>query len=257
MNIHPTALVSPAAVLADDVAVGPYAVVGPDVHVGTGSTIGPHAVIDSHTDIGPGCRIFPFAAIGAVPQDLKFRGEETRVVIGANNTIREYVTIHRATAADIGVTIMGSGNLVMAYCHIAHNCRLGNNIIMSNATSLAGHVHVEDHAVIGGMTGIHQFTRIGAHCMIGGASAVVKDIPPYVIAAGNHAKLYGLNLIGLKRRGFSAESIAALKEAYRIVFRSSLRLSVALAKVKAEVADLTEVRNFVAFIAASERGICR
>jgi len=257
MNIHPTAIVSPTAELAPDVTVGPYAVIGPDVHIGAGTTVGPHAVIERWTDIGPGCRIFPFSSIGTDPQDMKFRGEQTRVVMGANNTIREYVTINRATCADIGVTVMGSGNLVMAYCHIAHNCQLGDNVIMANATNLAGHVQVGDYAVIGGMTGVHQFTRIGAHSMIGGVSAVGRDIPPYVIAAGNRAKLFGLNLIGLKRRGFPEETIAALKKAYRIIFRSRLRLPVALAKVEAEVADLPEVRSFVAFITASERGICR
>jgi UDP-N-acetylglucosamine acyltransferase len=193
----------------------------------------------------------------APPQDLKYQGEETRVVIGNANTIREFATIHRATSADIGVTMMGDHNLIMAYCHIAHNCKLGNHVIMSNAANLAGHIHVEDYAIISGLSGIHQFTRIGAHSIVGGCSAVTKDVPPYVMAAGNMAKLYGLNLIGLKRRGFPEETIGALKDAYRIVFRSGLLLATAVDRVKKEVPDLPEIRHFITFIEASERGILR
>ncbi|MBU4074362.1 MAG: acyl-ACP--UDP-N-acetylglucosamine O-acyltransferase [Proteobacteria bacterium] len=257
MNIHPTAFISPDATLEEGVEVGPYSIVGPDVHIGKNTVIGPHVVIESRTDMGEGCRISPFASIGGAPQDLKYRGEETRVVIGSHNTIREYVTINRATISDIGVTIIGDHNLLMAYCHVAHNCKLGNHIVMVNAANLAGHVHVEDFAIIGGLTGVHQFTRIGAHCIIGGASAVTKDIPPFVIASGNFAKLYGLNMIGLKRRGFTDETIGAIKEAYRIVFRSSLLLSAAIKKVEEVVEDLPEVRQFLDFIRKSERGICR
>jgi UDP-N-acetylglucosamine acyltransferase len=258
MNIHPTAVLSTEAHIGEGVEIGPYTVIGPDVHIGKNTVIGPHVVVDAHTDIGEGCRIFQFSSIGAAPQDLKFKGEKTRVIIGNNNTIREYVTINRATSADIGVTIIGNNNLLMAYCHVAHNCKLGNNIVMANAANLAGHIHVEDYAIIGGLTGIHQFTRIGAHCIIGGASAVAKDVPPFVMASGNYAKLYGLNVIGLKRRGFKEETIQALKKAYRIVFRSSLLLTAATAKVKAEVADIPEVRQFVEFIETrSSRGISR
>jgi len=173
---------------------------------------------------------FQFCSIGAPPQDLKFGGEKTRVVIGNFNTIREFVTIHRSTAADIGVTIIGDHNLIMAYCHVAHNCKLGNRIIMSNAATLAGHVHVEDYAIISGLSGIHQFCRIGAHCLVGGASAVVKDVPPYTIVQGNHAKLFGLNVIGLKRRNFPKNTIKAIKDAYKIVFRSQLLLDEAIKK---------------------------
>jgi UDP-N-acetylglucosamine acyltransferase len=214
-------------------------------------------VIESHTDIGEDCQIMQFASIGATPQDLKYNGEETRVVIGNNNMIREFVTIHRATVSDIGVTIMGDHNLIMAYCHIAHNCKLGNHVIMSNAANLAGHIHVEDYAIISGLTGVHQFTRIGAHSIIGGCSAVTMDIPPFVKAAGNMAKLYGLNTIGMKRRGFTEETLKALKEAYRIVFRSSLLLRKAIEKVRNEVTDTPEVRHFVEFIESSPRGVCR
>jgi len=257
MNIHPTAVVSGAANLEEGVVIGPYSIVAADVNIGKNTVIGPHVVIDEHTDIGAGCRIFQFASIGAAPQDLKFRGEITRTIIGNSNTIREFVTIHRATAADIGVTIMGDCNLIMAYCHIAHNCKLGNRIVMANAANLAGHIHVEDNAIIGGMTGIHQFTRIGAHCIIGGCSAVGKDVPPFTMASGNMAKLYGLNLIGLKRRNFSPETIQSLKLAYRIIFRSSLLLKTALEKVRTDVPDLPEIRQFIDFIQNTQRGICR
>jgi UDP-N-acetylglucosamine acyltransferase len=257
MNIHPTAIISPDATLAEGVEVGPYSMIGPDCHIGKNTSIGSHVVIESHTDIGEGCRISQFASIGGAPQDLKYRGEATRVVIGNFNTIREYVTINRATIADIGVTLIGDHNLLMAYCHVAHNCRLENHIVMANAANLAGHIHVEDYAIIGGLSGVHQFTRIGAHCIIGGASAVTKDVPPFVMASGNYAKLFGLNMIGLKRRGFTDETIQALKSAYRIVFRSSLLLSAAIKKVEQEVEDLPEVRQFLTFIRESKRGLCR
>jgi UDP-N-acetylglucosamine acyltransferase len=257
MNIHPTAIVSPEATLADGVEIGPYSIIGPDVHIGKNTRIASHVVIERHVDIGENNRIFQFASIGGAPQDLKYRGEETRAIIGNNNTIREFVTIHRATIHDIGVTVIGDDNLLMAYTHVAHNCKLGNHIVMANAANLAGHIHVDDHAIIGGLTGVHQFTRIGAHCIIGGASAVTKDIPPYVMASGNFTKLYGLNLIGLKRRGFSEDTINALKKAYRIVFRSSLLLSTAIKKVEEEAPDIPEIRIFLDFIRKSERGICR
>jgi UDP-N-acetylglucosamine acyltransferase len=199
----------------------------------------------------------PTSAIGAAPQDLKFKGEKTRVIIGNDNTIREFVTIHRATAAATGTTVMGDHNLIMAYSHIAHNCILDNHIIMVNAANLAGHIHVEDYAIIGGLTGVHQFTRIGAHCMIGGASAVTRDVAPYLIAAGNHATTHGLNVVGLKRRGFEEETINAIKRAYTLVFRSSLLLKTAIEMIRDEVEDIPEVRHFLEFIEKSERGLCR
>lgn len=257
MNIHPTAIVSPDAHLAEGVEIGPYSIIDSDVHIGKNTIVGPHVVIKSHTDIGEGCRFFQFCSIGEVPQDLKFKGETTRVIIGNHNVIREFVTIHQATSNDIGVTIIGDHNLLMAYCHVAHNCKLGNRIIMANAANLAGHVHVEDFAIIGGLSGVHQFTRIGAHCIIGGASAVSKDIPPFVMASGNYAKLYGLNMIGLKRRGFKEETIKLLKKTYQIIFRSSLLLSVAIERVRQEIDDVPEVNQFIEFIKNSQRGICR
>lgn len=257
MNIHSTAIISPDAQLEEGVEIGPYVVIGSDVKIGKNTVIGPHTVIDDYVHIGEGNRIFQFCSIGAPPQDLKFDGEKTRVIIGNFNTIREFVTIHRATTADIGVTIIGDNNLLMAYCHVAHNCKLGNNIVMVNYAGLAGHIHIEDYAIIGGLTGIHQFCRIGAHCIIGGASAVVKDVPPYAMAQGNHAKLFGLNLIGLKRRNFSEKTIQAIKDAYRIIFRSDLLLEAALKKAQDEVEDIPEVNHFIKFIKESTRGVCR
>jgi UDP-N-acetylglucosamine acyltransferase len=226
MNIHPTAIVSSEAKISEGVEIGPYSIIDSDVRIGRNTIIGPHVVIKAHTDIGEGCRFFQFASIGEVPQDLKFKGEETRVVIGNHNTIREFVTIHRATTEDTGVTSIGDHNLIMAYCHVAHNCKLGDHIVMANAANLGGHVHVEDFAIISGLT-------------------------------GNFAKLYGLNVIGLKRRGFKEETIMALKETYKIIFRSSLLLSDALERVRREFNDIPEVRHFIDFIQNSERGICR
>ncbi len=257
MSIHPTAIISPEATVGENVEIGPYSVIGPDVQIGKDTVVGPHVVMEGPTKIGNSCHIFQFASIGAPPQDLKFKGEKCPVIIGDNNTIREFVTIHRATSSDIGMTFIGDNNLLMAYCHVAHNCKLGNNIVMANAANLAGHIHVEDYVIIGGLSGVHQFTSIGCHAMISGASAVTQDVPPYVTVAGNHAKPYGLNIIGLKRRGFSEETVENLKKAYRIVFRSSLLLVDAAEKIKGEIKDSPEVDNFIEFIEKSERGVCR
>lgn len=257
MKIHPTAIISPEARIEEGVEIGPYSIIGPDVTVGKDTIIGPHVVIEEQTDIGERCNIGQFCSIGGKPQDLKFRGEKTRVVIGNNNTFREYVTVNRATSADIGVTIIGNNNLIMAYCHVAHNCKLGNNIVMANASNLAGHIHIDDFAIIGGLSGVHQFTRIGCHSIVGGMSALAKDLPPYLMAAGNHAHLYGLNLVGLKRRGFKEETIKELKQAYKILFRSSLLLKTAVEKVRSELQDTPELRTFLEFIEKSDRGICR
>lgn len=257
MNIHPTALISPTAEIGEDVTIGAYSIIERGARIGNHTVIASHVVIEEGTEIGENCRVSQFTAIGGIPQDLKFRGEVTKVIIGNFNNIREFVTINRATREDIGVTKIGDHNLIMAYCHVAHNCRLENHIVLANNSHLAGHVIVEDYAVIGGMTGVHQFTHIGAHSMIGGASAVNKDVPPYVTASGNHAKLYGLNLIGLKRRGFSPEALQALKDAYRLVFRAGLLVSQASERVSKEVADLPEVRHFLDFIVNSPRGVCR
>lgn len=257
MKIHPTAIISPDAKLEDGVEIGPYCVIGAYVKIGKNTIIGPHTVIEELTEIGEGCHIHQFCSIGAPPQDFKYSGEKTRVVIGNFNSIREFVTIHRATAADTGVTIIGDYNMIMAYCHVAHNCKLGNHVVMANTSMLGGHVHVDDYAIISALSGIHQFSNIGAHCIIGGASAVVKDVPPYTIAVGNHAKLFGLNLIGLKRRNFSDKTIKALKKTYQIIFRSQLLLDAALKKVQDEVEDIPEVRHFINFMKESKRGTCR
>jgi len=257
MNIHPTAIVSPKAALTEGVEIGPYSIIGAGVTIGKDTIVGPHVVIEGPTTIGERCRIFQFASIGADPQDLKYKGEQCPVIIGNDNRIREFVTINRSTAADIGMTVLGDHNFLMAYCHVAHNCKLGSHIVMANAVNLAGHIHVEDFAIIGGLTGIHQFTRIGCHAMVAGASGVAQDVPPYVLAAGNHAKLFGLNVIGLQRKGIPEESINALKKAYRIIFRSSLLLSDALERASQEVEAVPEVTHFIEFIKGSARGVCR
>jgi UDP-N-acetylglucosamine acyltransferase len=257
MQIHPTAIVSPDAVIGEGSSIGAYTIIGRQVRIGDDTAIASHVVIEDGTVIGSNCQVSQYSCIGGIPQDLKFKGEITRVVIGDFNNIREFVTINRATSEDIGVTQIGDHNLIMAYCHVAHNCLLRNNIVLANGTNLAGHVIVEEYAVVGGMTGVHQFTHIGAHSMIGGASAVNKDVPPYVTASGNHAKLYGLNLIGMKRRGFSVQTLQALKDSYRIIFRSNLLLSEAVAQVRRDVPDFLEVRHFIDFIEQSKRGVCR
>jgi UDP-N-acetylglucosamine acyltransferase len=209
------------------------------------------------TEIGEGCHIFQFASIGSIPQDLKFKGEKSHVVIGKKNTIREYVTVHRGTEPGGGVTKIGDHNLLMAYVHVAHDCQIGSHVILANAATLAGHITVQDYAVIGGLTGVHQFVRIGRHAIIGGASAVPQDIPPFVSAVGNRAKLYGLNTVGLKRHGFSDEQMASLKTAYKIMFRSKLSMKEAVENIRKELAHSPEAQELATFVETSERGVCR
>ena len=256
-GIHPTAIIHPGARLADDVTVGPYSVIGEQVRIGRGTQVASHAVIEGWTETGEDCRVFPFATIGTIPQDLKFQGEESRIVIGHRNIIREYVTIHRGTAGGGGITSIGNDNLLMAYVHVAHDCQIGSHVILANAATLAGHVTVQDYAVIGGLTGVHQFTKIGRYAIIGGCSAVAQDVPPFVNAAGNRVRLYGLNTVGLKRHGISEERISDLKKAYRILFRSKLTAAGAIKKVRDEFAASPDVQEMAAFIETSERGICR
>ncbi len=256
-EIHPTAIIHPKAELAEGVGVGPYSVIGEHVKIGRGTQAASHVVIEGFTEIGEDCRIFPFATIGTIPQDLKFSGEESRIIIGRRNTIREYVTVHRGTAGGGGVTTLGNDNLLMAYVHVAHDCRIGNGVILANAATLAGHITVQDYAVIGGLVGIHQFGRIGRYAIIGGCSAVAQDVPPFVNASGNRVKLYGLNTVGLKRHGFSEERLAALKKAYRILFRSKLTQKEAIQKVRDELADSPDAQEMATFIETSERGVCR
>jgi len=255
--IHPTAIVSPEAKIGDNVEIGAYAIVGDDVTIGDGTWIGPHVVIDPFVRIGPNCKIFQFAAVGTIPQDLKFGGETSYVEIGSSVTIREFVTIHRGTEPGGGITTVGENSFLMAYTHIAHDCRVGKMVVLANNTTLAGHITIGDHATVGGLVAIHQFVRIGDHAFVGGKSAVVKDVPPYVIAAGDRAVLHGLNRVGLKRFGFTNEALAALKKTYRILFRYGLTLNEAIERVHAEVEILPEVENFINFIKASSRGVTR
>lgn len=256
-NVHTTAIVHPKAVIGEGVSIGAFSIIGEHVKVGDGTVIESHVVVDGWTTIGKGNRIFPFSSIGTPPQDISYSGQETMVTIGDNNIIREYVTIHRGTIKGGGNTIVGSQNYIMAYVHIAHDCNVGNHIIMANAATLGGHITVEDHAVIGGLTGIHQFVRIGKYAMVGACSAVSLDVPPFVSAVGNRATLYGLNIVGLRRHGFNKEQVLKIKKAYKILFRSKLSLKEAVTKVEEEVSDSEDVKMMIDFINATKRGICR
>ncbi len=254
--IDATAVISPRAELGAGVRIGPYAIIGDHVQIGDRTIVGPHAILDGWTEIGEDCRIHPGAVIGNEPQDLKYGGAQSWVRIGRRNAVREYCTIHRATEEG-GVTSIGDDNLLMAYVHVAHNCTIGNHVILANAVNLAGHVDVDDYAILGGVTPVHQFVRIGCHAFIGGGSRVAQDIPPYLRCAGNPLKVAGLNSVGLARRGFSAEAVAELKRAYRLVYRSDLNVSQALERIRRELQSFPEVKTFVRFIEASERGITK
>ena len=257
-EIHPTAVVSADAVLGDDVTIEAYSIIGPNVTIGARTVVGPHVVIDGWTVIGENNQIYPFATIGYPPQDIRYRGEETHLTIGDNNVIREHVTIHRGTKDGRAITQVGDNNFLMAYAHVAHDCRLGNYVIMANAATLGGHVQIEDHAVIGGLVAIHQFIRIGAYAFIGGKSGLRMDMPPYMLAFGAPAKLYGPNIVGLRRHNFSPEAIQALKKSYKILFRSGLTLKDAIAKAHQEVEQLPEVENLLQFLLnSSRRGFTR
>jgi UDP-N-acetylglucosamine acyltransferase len=257
--IHPSAIIDETAHLAADVEVGPYVIIGKNVSIGKGTKVGPHAVIGDWSEIGENNQIFHQSSVGAPPQDLKYRGEETWTRIGDNNIIREFATIHRGTPTGHGETIVGNGNLFMAYSHVAHDCRIGNGVVMANVATLAGHVTVEDNVILGGLVAVHQFSTIGAYAMIGGGTLVGLDIPPYMIATSGKrdAKLRGLNLIGLKRRGFSDDAINNLKKAYKTLFMADLKLPDAIARIKQEITGCQEVEYLLAFIERSERGICR
>jgi len=255
--IHPTAIVDSKADIEENVNIGAYSMVGANVRIGSGTFIGPHVVIQPFVDIGPECQIFQYASIGAVPQALKFEGEETHVRIGRGTVVREFVTINRGTGFGGGITEVGEKNFLMAYVHIAHDCKTGQNVILANNATLAGHIVIEDFVTVGGLVAIHQFVRIGKYAYIGGKSAVVKDIPPYVIAAGDRAKLHGLNSVGLKRQSFTQETVSKLKKAYRIIFRFGLTLNEAIERVRAEVDQIPEVLELIRFIKSSQRGITR
>ncbi len=256
-NIDPTAYVHPTAELDTGVEVGPYAVINEGVKIGKNTVISSHVVIDKWTTIGAENKIFQFVSIGAAPQDLGYKGERTEAILGDNNIIREFVTIHRATTKQHGRTVCGSNNLFMNYVHIAHDCNISDNIIMANSATLGGHVTIEGHAIVGGLVAIHQHVRIGGYCIIGGASAVSKDIPPYVMAVGNRAHLYGLNSVGLKRQGFTKQDLKEIKQAYTIVFRSALPLSEAIETLKKEMPGSLHAKRYIDFLAGSKRGVAR
>ena len=255
--IHPTAIIDPKAELAEGVAVGPYAVIGGNVSIGRGTTVGAHTVIDGWTLIGEDNRISPMSSVGGAPQDLKYRGEKTWLKIGDRNMIREFTTLQPGTVTGIGETVIGSDNLFMAYCHVAHDCLIGNRVIMANGSTLAGHVLVEDFAILGGLSAVHQYVRIGESAMLSGGAMVGQDVVPFTIAAGDRARMRGLNMVGLKRRGFPEESIKVLKRAYRIMFHSRLRISEAAARIRSELPPIPQLCHLLEFIEKSERGICR
>jgi UDP-N-acetylglucosamine acyltransferase len=259
MVIHPTAIVSPGAELAEDVTVEAYSIIGPDVVIGAGTVVGQHIVIEGRTTIGENNRIFPFASIGLCPQDVTYAGEDTSVIIGNNTVIREYVTIHRGTVRGHGVTRIGDGVFLMAYSHVAHDCDVGNGALLANAATLGGHVEVGKFAVIGGIVAVHQFVRLGEYSCVGGFSGVRMDIAPYMLATGAEgAKLFGPNLIGLRRHGFSANAIQAIKKFHKIFFRSSLTQQEAILKVREEIEPIPEVERLIEFVAAgSKRGLTR
>lgn len=255
--IHSTAIIDPAARIAANVEIGPWTIIGADVEIGEGTWIGPHVVIQGPTKIGKENKIFQFSSIGEMPQDLKFKGERTYLEIGDRNTIREFCTFNRGTAQDKSLTRIGHDNLFMAYVHIAHDCVVGNHTIFSNNASLAGHVIVDDHVILGGFAGIFQFCHLGAHSFISANAVVVKDVPPYVKVAGFYAKPYGLNTVGLQRRGFSEQTALGLKRAYKTIYRKGLTVKQAIDELNEMSLECPEVKMFVDFVGASEHGIVR
>ncbi len=255
--IDPHAIVSPRAELAADVSVGPFSIIGPDVTIGPRTVIGPHVVINGPTRIGADNHVFQFASLGDAPQDKKYRGEPTRLEIGERNVFRENTTVNRGTAHDHGVTRIGDDNLFMAYSHVAHDCTVGSNTVFANCAALGGHVQIGDWVILGGLTAVHQFTKIGAHAFLAGGAIVTRDVPPFVMVAGNPAVPHAVNSEGLKRRGFTAAQIRNIREAYRTVYRSDLRLIEALEQLDARAAEQPEVQLFAAFIRNSGRSIVR
>lgn len=259
--IHPSALVDPKAQLHPTVSVGPFSIIGPSVKIGAHTEIGSHCVIDGHSTIGEYNRFYRFCSIGGIPQDKKYAGEPTELVMGDRNMVREYVTINTGTVQDGGVTRLGSDNWIMAYVHVAHDCQIGSNVILANGVQMGGHVHIGDWAIVGGLAAVHQFGRIGAHSMTGGQSAVHKDIPPYVMSAGNPCVPVGINAEGLKRRGFSNEAILALRDAYKIIYRRGLTLEDARAELRArqesEPGIAAALDPLLDFLDVSTRGIIR
>lgn len=256
-RMHPTAIVAPGAALDEDVEIAAYAIIGPRVRIGRGTRVGSHTVIEGRTTIGCDNQIFHHASIGAVPQDLKYRGEDSDLVIGDHNIIREFTTLNIGTAGGGMTTRLGDHNLLMNFSHIGHDCLLGSHTVVANGAQLAGHVIVEDYVVVGALVGIHQFVKIGESAILGAGAMVSQDVAPFCNATGDRARLHGLNLIGLKRRSFSAELVRDIKHAYRIVFRSGLKVGEAVDRARAEVPASPEVDHFLSFIQAAERGVCR
>lgn len=255
-NIHPTAIVDPNAQLGEDVTVGPYSIIQNDVIIGDGCQIASHVLIHAGTRMGKRCRVFNGAVLGTDPQDLKYAGEKTTLEIGDNTTIREFCTLNRGSAHRMK-TVVGSNSLLMAYVHIAHDCIIGNHVILANAVNMAGHVTIEDYASVGGMTPIHQFVRIGKHAFVGGGLRVPKDVPPYILAADEPLTYEGINRVGLSRRGFSPETMMKLRQAYKLLYRSGLNVSQALSQIEATVELIPEVQDIIQFIRTSERGIIK
>lgn len=256
-HIHETALVSPQAELDGSVEVGPYSVIGPKVRIGKGTRVRSHVVIDGNTTLGQDNVIFPFATVGSAPQDLKYKGEDSELRIGDRNTIREFASLNPGTAGGGMVTRVGGDNLFMMYCHIAHDCIIGDHNIIANGATLGGHVRIEDYVIVGGLVGIHQFVRIGTGAILGAGSMVSKDVPPFCNATGDRARLRGLNLEGLKRRGFQRGQVDRLRKAYRILFRMGLKMKEALERARREIPNSPEIEQIVRFIEKSQRGICR
>ncbi|HEX2260469.1 MAG TPA: acyl-ACP--UDP-N-acetylglucosamine O-acyltransferase [Candidatus Binatia bacterium] len=256
-RIHETALVDRRAEIDSDVEIGPYSLVGKHVRIGKGCRVKSHVVIEGRTTLGEGNLLFQFATVGSVPQDLKYKGEPSELIIGNHNTIREFVSLNPGTAGGGMVTRLGDGNLLMMYCHIAHDCILGSHNIIANGATLGGHVVIEDYVIVGGLVGIHQFTKVGQGAILGAGSMVSKDVPPYCNATGDRARLHGLNIEGLKRRGFGPEKIEALRKAYRIMFRSKLKTRAAIVKIRQELSGYAEAQQLVTFVENSQRGICR
>jgi len=257
MKIHPSAIVHPKAELDEGVEVGPYSIIGENVKIGKNTVVGPHVVIDGWTEIGEDNKIFQFASIGMVSQDLKYKGEVSYLKIGNKNTIREYVTMHIGTEGGGGITKVGDNNLFMIGSHVAHDCIVGNNNILANLATLAGHIVIEDNAIVGGVVAVHQFCRIGKMAIIGGCSKIVQDVPPYMMADGNPLEIRGINIVGLKRKNLGSEVLHNLKEAYRIIYRSNLNTSQAIEKIKAELPESTEIKELITFIEGSSRGITK
>jgi UDP-N-acetylglucosamine acyltransferase len=257
MAIDPRAWVSPGAELADDVEVGPFTVIGPNVTIGAGTWVGPHAVINGPTRIGAGNRIFQFCSIGDEPQDKKYKGEPTRLEIGDRNVFRESVTVNRGTTHDQGVTRIGDDNLFMAYAHVAHDCQIGNQCVLANVATLGGHVTLGDYVIMGGLSAIHQFCKVGAHAFIGNNAAVTRDVPPYIMAIGQPAEPHSVNATGLSRRGFTPEQVRNIKNAFRTLYRSDLKLADAVERLQAAAQTQPELRAFVDFIGTSTRSLVR